>query len=88
MGLLLSLWKPHMPEMVCLLVLRDPVRNAVSLARNEKKSSKTGAGRLTACCFYRTSTKILKPLNIVTVPGSPTSTPSRPNKCKCWGPQL
>ena len=40
MGLLLSLWKPHMPEMVCLIVLKDPVRNAISLARNVRKSSK------------------------------------------------
>jgi hypothetical protein len=42
MALLMPLWRPHIPNLVCVLVYKDPVKNSISLATNGKKSSRTG----------------------------------------------
>lgn len=42
MALVMPLWKQHLKDLVCVFVHKDPVKNALSLAANGKKSSQTG----------------------------------------------
>ena len=41
MALAMPLWRPYIPDLVCVLVHKDPVANSISLASNGKKSSQT-----------------------------------------------
>lgn len=44
-ALLMALWRPLIPDLVCVFLTRDPVANAASLAGNvEKSAPKAGSG--------------------------------------------
>lgn len=41
MALTMPLWRPHIKDLVCVFVHKDPIKNSISLAANGKKSSHT-----------------------------------------------
>lgn len=43
MALTMPLWRPHIKDLVCVFVHKDPIKNSISLAANGKKSSHTRA---------------------------------------------
>ena len=43
MALTMPLWQPLLAQQVCVFVVKDPVKNAMSLAANGKKSSESSA---------------------------------------------
>lgn len=42
MALAMPLWRPLIPDLVCVIVHKDPIKNSISLASNGKKSSQSG----------------------------------------------
>lgn len=48
MALAMPLWRPLIGTPICVLVHKDPIKNALSLAANGKKSSQSGARRVSA----------------------------------------
>lgn len=53
MALAMPLWRKHIPNLVCIIVHKDPIKNSMSLASNGKKSSQAGSHPFspTACPY-------------------------------------
>jgi hypothetical protein len=59
MALAMPLWRPLIPHPVCVFVHKDPIKNAISLAANGKKSSQSSAASASHCLQWTTRSNLL-----------------------------
>ena len=67
MALLMPQWRPLIKDLVCVFVHKDPIKNAVSLASNGKKSSQSGVLKqivLVPACIATHQQLLVRPINI------------------------